>query len=286
MIKGTDLSAVQGVLPDSVWKALADEGLRFAFLRAVVGNESWVDGSAKENAARARAHGLLVAPYVFPYPLPHLDPVQQAEYFVRRLEGMGMAPGELPPMLDAEWPPREEWKVINEVKTLTYPWKRWGCSAPQLREWLLRCIERCEELTGIDWLLYMYRYWGDCIEVQMSPELCRRRLVLADYSLQGKWPTDDQLAALKPPPGFDRITFVQHDGNGGLKLPTGADADFDCFLGDEDDLRALAAPRGSQLEVLPDDPVIDSELARQRMRGAIVEEGIAEYRRSRLDAAP
>jgi GH25 family lysozyme M1 (1,4-beta-N-acetylmuramidase) len=279
MIKGCDLSAVQGVLPDGVWRQMADQGLRFAFLRAVVGNETWVDGSAAENARRARAFGLLVAPYVFLYPLPHLDAREQAEYFVRRLEGMGMRYDELPPMLDAEWPPREERRAD---RSLTYPWRRWGCSAEQIREHLLECIERCEELTGLVWPLYTYRYWLACIEAEKAPELARRPLVLADYKYSGRWPTDDELAGLKPPPPWTQIAFVQHDGNGGMKLPSGADADFDCFLGTDDELRALARPRGSLLEVLPA-AVIDVELARQQMRGAIVDDAIAAYRRTRID---
>jgi hypothetical protein len=192
---------------------------------------------------------------------------------------MGMAQDELPPMLDAEWPPREERRKDG---SLTYPWRRWGCTAEQIREHLLTCIERGEELTGLRWPLYTYRYWLACIEAEKMPELGRRPLVLADYKYAGRWPTDDELAALKPPPPWTQITFVQHDGNGGMKLPSGADADFECFLGTEDELRALAKPRGSLLEVLPA-PIIDVELARQQMRGAIRDDAIADYRRTRID---
>lgn len=285
MIRGCDLSAVQGVLSDAVWKALADQGIVFVFLRTVVGNETWVDGAAAENAKRARAHGIMVAPYVFAYPLPHIDPVKAAEYFVSKLQGMGMQPGELPPMLDLEWPPREEHKVIDGVKTLTYPWTKWGCSAPQIRGWAERCLDRCEELTGLEWLVYLFRYFGTCIEVEKSPALGRRGLVLADYTYSGRWPTDAELAKLKVPAPWDKILFVQHDGDGGLKLPTGMDADFDCFLGSPDELHALAAARGSELEVVTPEPIIDATAVRQRELGYMLDDMIEDYRRRRIDEA-
>jgi GH25 family lysozyme M1 (1,4-beta-N-acetylmuramidase) len=287
MLKGTDLSAIQGVLADAEWKTLADQGLRFAFLRAVVGNESWVDGSAAENAKRARAHGILAAPYVFPFPLPHLDATEQAEMFVRKLEGMGMAPDELPPMFDLEWPPREEWKVIGGIRTLTYPWKKWGCSASQIREWALECLDRCEHLTGMRWLVYSYRYFLQCIEAEKSPELADRPLVLADYTLMSKWPTQAQLDALKVPAPWASIAFCQHDGDGGMKLPSGKDADFDCFLGTEDDLRALTSQRLP--DVVPsipaavDDRYLMPDDVRHSTLGLITDDAITDYRRSRID---
>lgn len=278
MIRGCDLSAVQGVLPDAVWEQLVEGGVRFAFLRTVVGNETWVDNCAAENAKRAKAHGLLVGPYTFPYPLPHLNPREQAEYFVRRLEALGMLNCSLPPMCDAEWPAREEWKVIDGTKTLTYPWRdKWHCSDEQIREWLIEHLERCDELTDAEWMLYSFRYWiVDCVQAWRSPELTRRKLVLADYTLSGRWPSDEELARISPPKGWGSIAFVQHDGNGGLLLPNGGDADFQCFLGTEEELRALAKPTS------PDAPIIDLEGARLREMSGIVDAAIADYRRTRI----
>lgn len=240
-----------------------------------------MDGAAAENARRARAHGILVAPYVFLYPLPHLDPRAQAEYFVTKLQGMGMAPDELPPMIDVEWPPREQ---REKDGTLSYPWKRWGCSATQIREHAIVCVERCEELTGIVWPFYSFGYYLDCIEAEKEPRFANRPLVIANYKYSGRWPSDDELASLKPHAPWSRISFVQHDGDGGMRLPDGRDADFDCFLGTEDELRALASRRGSPLEVLSETGV-DVDLARSQMRGAIVDDAIADYRRTRIDEA-
>lgn len=283
MIKGTDISAVQGVLSDAIWQALSDQGIRFAIMRAVVGNETWTDGAAVENAKRAKAHGIVPSPYVFPYPLPHLDPIGQAEMFVRKLASLGTNFDELPPALDCEWPPREEWKVIDDVKTLTYPWQKWGCSPSQLRDWIMRCLTRCEELTGCTWLVYTYRYWLKCIEAEKIPELGMRPLWLADYTYAGRWPSDAELARLKPPAPWSHITIVQHDGNGGLKLPGGKDADFNCAL-DEAEFEALTSMRTAHATVA-DDPVIDLELARHRAMGAMIEDDIARYRRERIDEA-
>src|SRR3990172_9560053 len=200
LIRGTDLSAIQGDLTDKDWEALAKLDIKFAMLRLVVGNESWTDaGVAKRNAERAKAHGIQCGAYFFPYPLPHLDPKQQIERFLKVLEGVGVAIGEMPPAYDAEWPPREEWKVIDGVKTLTYPWKKWGCSASQLKDWHLAALNHGETLLGIQWLLYSYRYHLKCLEAEKAPELATRKLWLADYGLMGKWPSVAEVQKLKPP---------------------------------------------------------------------------------------
>jgi GH25 family lysozyme M1 (1,4-beta-N-acetylmuramidase) len=268
LLKGVDLSAVQGVLDGALWERLAELGIRFAMMRAVVGNETWSDGAATENAKRAAANGIIVGAYVFPYPLPHLDPVQQAEHFVKRLEGMGPDLSDLPPAFDAEWPPREEYqKQPDGTKKLVSPWEKWKCSPPQLRDWIARCLARCEELTACTWTVYSYRYWLKCIEAEKLPELANRPLWLADYSFSGRWPTSAELGRLKPPAPWSKITIVQHDGNGGMKLPDGRDADFNCLLGGEDLLASLTRSR-SEHEAL----------------GLVSDRTLGDYRRNRLES--
>jgi len=231
-MRGTDLSAVQGDVSDDDWRKLAELDVRFAFLRLVVGNEPWTDvGVAKRNAERARAHGILVAPYLFAYPLPHLLPDAQVEHLFALVEQLGELG--MPPALDLEWPPRE---TRRKDQTLEDTWKKWGCSPVQLREWGLRALERGVELTGSPWFVYSFRYWLQCIEAAKSPELGDYPLWLADYSFKGRWPERPEIERLTVPAPWQQITIVQHDGDGGLKLPSARDADFSVGLIDPADL--------------------------------------------------
>jgi GH25 family lysozyme M1 (1,4-beta-N-acetylmuramidase) len=292
VIKGTDLSAIQGVRPITEWSQMATMGIRFAIMRAVVGNESWSDTAALENVRRARAHGIVCGPYVFPYPLPHINPIDQAEHFVRRLEAMKVDLSELPIAFDAEWPPREEYKTINGVKQLMYPWKKWGCSAPQIRQWIMQCISRLERLIGRHVIVYSYRYWLKCIEAELIPELAERPLWLADYTYMGRWPSREECARVKAPAPWKQIAIMQHDGNGGLRLPSGGDADFNVMFGGEATLEKIVRDRlATPTDTLPDlkpaapEPFIDLAAAKHEQLGILTEEGIRAYRQSRIDIA-
>lgn len=283
MLKGCDLAfPIQGELDDAVWTALEEEGVRFAGMRLVVGNNPGVDTAAVlRHLPRARAHNVLPYPYWFPFPLPHLDPKEQVERFVREVEalgGLGLNVGDLPPAIDMEWPEREKREADGSISS---PWKKFGCSAPQIRDWLAAAIARGEELTGVKWLRYTYRYWLSCIEGEKLPELAAGPLWLADYAYQGKWVDDFALALLKPPAPWDKITIVQHDGNGGLKLPNGRDADFNMFLGDEVALLALAGEKGQ----ISEDLSALASVAHAEASGLISEDEIAEFRRTRIDEA-
>lgn len=283
-LRGVDVSTYQGVITDAIVEALAAEGCAFAYCRGAVGNEAKADDRFKANIDVFRRHGIAAGPYLFPYPLPHLDAVAQAEHQFRLIEGLGSNVGELAPMIDAEWPPREE----KETSTgrIVSVWSKWGCTPAQIRDWLEKYGERLDALSGCDCPLYTYRYWWDCIEGWLSGALCSRRLVLADYGMKGRVPTDDELAKLKPPRGFDRVTILQHDGDGGLRLPgagganTGNDVDWN-VMPDPDDLFALLgqprdpAPLPAELEDL-------AGVAHAGASGLIVDDMIAEYRRSRI----
>lgn len=286
VLKGTDMASIQGVRPESEWRKLQEIGVRFAILRSVVGNETWNDTAARGNAERARAQGIEAWPYIFLYPLPHLSPEKEADAFVRRLEGMRMLGG--PVSVDAEWPPREEWKKnADGTKTLTFPWRKWGCSAPQIRDWLARFLARFEGLTGRLAILYSYRYWLRSIEAHLLPELALRPLWLADYGLAGQWPTREQVARVRAEPPWDKIAIIQHDGDGGLRLPdSGIDADFNVLVGGEKELEALIGQRSASPSVPPPATQQGGFLSQDSVRlstmGLMVEDTIAAYRRERI----
>lgn len=285
-IRGVDVSTYQGVISDEIAASLVAEGCVFAYVRAAVGNEARPDDRLKANVDVFKRHGIAVGPYLFPYPLPKLDPVAQAEHHFRLAEGLGSNVGELAPAIDAEWPPRES---RAKDGTLVYDWRdKWGCTPAQLRDWLARYGARIDELSGCDCPLYTYRYWWDCIEGWNEPALTARRLWLADYGYKGAVPTDEQLAKIKPPRGFEKITILQHDGDGGLRLPTakgantGNDVDWNVMADPNDLFKLLGQPR----EPLPPPTEIAdlASIAHAGASGLIVDAEIAAYRRDRIDA--
>ncbi len=227
-LRGVDVSQYQGIITDGIAEALVAEGCAFAYCRGAIGNETGIDSRFLANVEVFRRNGIAAGAYLFPFPLPHLDPIAQAEQHVRLIEGLGSNVGDLAPMIDAEWPPRET-RLANG--TIEATWVKWKCTPAQIRGWLVRYGARLDELSGCDCPYYTYRYWDDCIEGWLSPEIRARRLVLADYTMQGRVPTDDELARVKVPRGWDRITILQHDGDGYLRMPAdGADVDWNVML--------------------------------------------------------
>lgn len=283
VVRGIDVSAVQGELLDKDWEAIAAAGIKFAWLRGVVGNE-YRDTQLLKNVERAKRAGVIPGAYVFPFPLPHLSPREQAEFFVRLLGKIGSSVGELPIAFDMEWPPPEE--RDKTTGRIVDTWAKWKCSPLQLREWSLACLERGEELTGHLWTIYTYRYWSKRVEVEKAPEFAKRPLWLADYAFVGKTPTPIEAHLHKSLAPWKKITVIQHDGNGGLRLPNGRDADFNVFLGDEIDLQSFCAGT-STVAPLPGPHAADlaAHDVRQSTLDIITEDMIAEYRRDREDTA-
>lgn len=286
---GVDISAVQGVLDPKVWAALKAKDIDFALHRFVVGNDAGIDSAAKENISRAEDAGIQSGKYLFAYPLPHIDPVKQVDEWFSKIEKSGSLAGEIPNAIDLEWPPREEWQVVNGVRTLVYPWKKWGCSAQQILEWGLAALERGLQLSGVPWFVYSFRYFLDCIDAANSAALGQFPLWLADYATQGHYTTADEMARVKIPApwnadGSAGLVIMQNDGDGGLLLPNGRDADFN--VANADLLNALIAMTGTPKE---EPAPIDTEAARLDMNGLIVDADIDRYRRERvndlLDAA-
>lgn len=309
-IRGTDVAfPIQGDLNEDVCKKMAEQGIRFAILRLMVGNETWSDQKAvKHHIARLKAHGILPTAYMFDYGLRHIDPKGAVDRFLLLLEGLGMNAGELPPAYDAEWPPPEAWikdpdptaidwpdgtrKIKNGAKVLEYTWAKWGVDGSYLRDRYCIAMEHAQKRTGLRFFFYSYRHFLDRIEAWRAPELGYNPLWLADGTFAGRWATRRELARLKVPAPWDKITIVQHDGNGGLRLPNGVDADFNMFMGDDDELAALAAGTGvagtpaSVAAALPEEEAtFDLTAAKQEGRSLLIEEEIARYRRDRVDIA-
>ncbi len=267
MILFTDVSAIQGVVD---WAAFAKTGGRGAQLRCTVGNDKGRDTQFANNVRRAREAGLAVGPYHFAYPLPHLSPREQAIRAFVDSEGLGMNKGDLPPLFDLEWPPRE-----NPGEALGTQWKKWKCFDSQIRDWGLQYVEDSLELTGIRPSIYTYPWFWDTIEGKKAPEYAKCRLHIAHYPAKfaNKVPVDgDRPMALAP---WTAATMWQFNGNGGMKFSNGVDADFNVFMGDEEAWHKLLGLEGAHVEDLPFDP----NVLRLENQTLVVEEDIRNRRR-------
>lgn len=224
MIKGFDASSVQGVLP------LAQLGpeYRFVILKAQQGNDGF-DPSFERNMLAAFAASIEAFAYCFAYPLPDSPgklnrcPLEQARLFVERVYKFPQMRGR-PIFLDLEWPELGDWK-------------KWGCTAASISAWCRDCAAEVFRLTGVRPILYSYPYWWAAVSAADVSWAAAYALWIAAY-ITG-WPADG--AGPKIPHPWASWLFWQFDGNGGLRLPNGVDADFCVFNGDEAALKALSS---------------------------------------------
>lgn len=157
MYKGLDISTIQH---GTNFVAVKNAGIDFVICRCSVGNNG-TDTDYSSNIEKAKAAGLLVAAYHFIFPLPHIDPVQQAQAHYKA--GMGELAA-----CDAEWP---------------YPgagWQKWGCSASQINDWTLQYLEEFSRLDGRSMVIYTYPDWAN--NVKFSQDYAKYPLWIASYT--------------------------------------------------------------------------------------------------------
>ena len=277
VVQGTDVSVLQGTVP---YAALKKIGHAFSFIRCKVGNNPGVDARFVENVRRARGEGLFPGPYFFPFPLPHLDPKVQAKAFLAAAlvdgEPVGSMRGDLPPAFDLEWPPPHEWG-------------KWKCTADQIVDWSLECLAEIRLAYGIAPVIYSYPYFLQSIaKARDFPALMTYQLWIAgggqyENGNAGTPRRDENGVWLDKPPlvaGWGgNWMFWQHDGNGGQKLPGGADSDFNVYRFDLADLERL-------VQVLDDGPapsfVPDMATIIAMRANVMAEDVIHEYRQERI----
>lgn len=223
MLKGIDVSSAQGKVQ---WDKLGPIGLRFCFIKSAE-KDYPVDTTFAANVAGARAAGLVVGTYMVPHPIPSLDPKEQAQRHCSLSGALGAKSGDLPPVADLEVPAPQDWA-------------KYGCSAGQIRAWLLAYLAEVEALWGVAPLVYSYPYWLQAIGVASEPEFARYGLWMADYSRFPKsWPTDGSSPVIPKP--WASWTFWQHAGGTAMNLPGGGPVDTSVFNGDATALQALCA---------------------------------------------
>lgn len=223
MIRGFDASSVQGVLP---YKQLVEQDIRFVILKAQQGNDGF-DPYFERNMKAGLDAGLVVFPYCFFYPLPatkaSLDPKFQAELFCEKVYRFDDMKG-VPIFIDEEWP---------EVQN----WKKWGCTAPQINASMKENAEEVHRISGVRPGLYTYLFWWQAVSAGADTSWAVDYELWMAWYAKG-WPGGGSKP--KVPKPWSSARFWQFDGNGGLVLPNGVDADFNVFDGTMEELRAFA----------------------------------------------
>lgn len=229
-LKGLDASSVQGSIP---FARLVEADIRFVILKAQQGNDGF-DPWFERNMNAALEHGIEPFAYCFFYPLPTRDkktgreistrdPRHQAKLFVDRIHRFEPMRGR-PIFIDEEWPETENWE-------------EWGCTAKSINEAMRINAAEVHELSGRSPVLYTYLWWWNSVTKGADTAWARDyELWMAWYT--NKWPGPDSKP--KVPLPWTHARFWQFDGNGGLLLPNGVDADFCVFDGSESDLKRFA----------------------------------------------
>jgi len=228
MLRGVDISAVQGTVSFADVKAM---GCRFVICKGGEGNRPGPDPRFKEHVAGSRAAGLIPGVYQFVYPLPPdgvnagRGPVEQAQHHFDITGGFGSHDGELPPLIDAEWPEPQDWA-------------KWGCNAAQIRGWLLAYLDEMTTLCGgRKPLVYTYPDWASHVGLASEPRFASYGLWLASYRKPATWPDDGTAFPAVAP--WTNTTFWQVSGRD-MRLPNGVPVDCDVFNGGEAELANLA----------------------------------------------
>lgn len=228
MILGIDVSAIQGAI---AWDRVAAAGVRFAYLKCTEGNEpARNDARFPLNVTGCKAAGIYVGAYHFAYPLAKgagNSPEDQARRAYVTADTLGSQPGELPPALDIEWPPPNQWA-------------KWGVTAQSIAAWAKAYLEEAERLWKRTPVLYTYPwFWSSVAETDVEG-FARFPLWMARYLNPNDWlPPADKSGAPKP---WTKSMLWQFAANKSpIRIPgISGEVDRNVFLGELDELRRFA----------------------------------------------
>lgn len=215
MIPLLDVGFPQGKIPLAHWRLLAAQGIQGVYIRCGDGNDA-PDTSFLSLAAGAEMAGLKVGAYHVGFPLPaspfHAgrEPELQA---LRHFRAASSVDQPLPPALDLEWPEPADWP-------------KWGVSAASVRLWTLDYLRELAHLTTRTPVIYLYPDFDAHLFAGASAE------ELAAFARYPLWLARYGVAAPGTVTPWTAPTLWQRS-DGGLRLPSGAPADEDAFLGDD-----------------------------------------------------
>lgn len=272
MIVGVDVFSGYGRID---WARVAASGVKFAFVKCSEGNEPMRNDSRfAENVAGCKAAGIYVGAYHFSYALTTKtvgdgrSPEEQARRAYGACGGLGMKPGELPPVIDAEWP---------EVGD----WGKWGVTAASLSGWHRAYCEEATRLWGRKPIIYTYPFWWRTVNASVDQTWARDYpLWIANYTHSGLWSPPDDAKPIIPNP-WDDWVFWQFSAKGSTLQVPGIQAcpvDRDVFRGDLDALRRLANIE-PEAPTLPDLPQVNTPIVHESVDA--VPDAVAEYQKRR-----
>jgi lysozyme len=228
-VLGIDVSHYQGNIP---WDAVAASGVRFAIIKASEGLIG-VDPMFEKNLAGAKAAGLLTGAYHF------VNPARPGEASAVHFWNVVKGRTDLPPFMDFE--------------------HSRGVGADDTVHQASRFAQKTDELWGRPCAVYTYpSYWkgiwdGKLHHVQRwrMSELAKRDLWIAHYTKSPNGPT-------VPNPFENGWKIWQWDGDGGQRLPNGADCDFNWFNGSYESLVQWCHDTGLAPDTQPSTPTSKS----------------------------
>lgn len=183
MLQGADTHAGYGRIDSNAFKS---GGGRFLYTKCTQGNEHFVDQQFDSTVATCRANGIPVGSYHYAYCLPdHPDhpgrsPEEEAERAFAGSRGLGSQPGDLPPMVDAEHPTTPD-------KAAAF-----GCTRPQISEWLRRHCIKSTDLWNRKPGIYTFPAWWKWLEAGADTSWASEYMLWwADYGYnEGGTPPD------------------------------------------------------------------------------------------------
>ncbi len=214
-ITGIDVSGHQTGIN---WTTVANAGAKFAYAKATEGN-GFVSPEFSQQYNGAKSAGLYAGAYDYGRP-DQRSGTSEADFF---LDHAGyVADGRtLPPMLDIEWP----WK---DNGTYVAPYPCYGISTGAMVTWIHDFVNRVKARTGQQTMIYTNtNWWNQCTGSNGS--FGDNPLFIANYSgSPGSLPA-----------GWSRWTLWQYADKGSLP------GDQDVFNGDLSQLAALAGGAGA-----------------------------------------
>jgi lysozyme len=171
------------------WTRARDEGaVRFAIAKCTQGNDG-KDPRFDQYVAGAKAAGVPVGAYHYGYALPYGDgfpagrsPEEQARRFFEACKGLGSQAGELPPVLDMEFPARWDRRKVDAAGNLIDQWARWRVDGEFIARWTLAFLQAAEDLFKRVPVLYTYPdFWARLGAHGKLPEFQRYPLWIASY---------------------------------------------------------------------------------------------------------
>jgi lysozyme len=229
------------------WARANAAGVRFAVLKCTQGNDG-KDPRFDQYAEGCRNAGIPAAPYLFAYPLPSVpgkesrSPENQARAFYGHAKGLGTQAGDLPPVIDLEWPPHFE-REASTSKILDR-WTQWAVTAEFICEWSLACLAEIERLFGRTPIIYTYPHWWQSLgEHGKDPAFAKYPLWIANYTHGKDWMPPDTAKPIVPAPWQD-WTIWQFSADGSpVRIPGVPACPLDRNVIREADLATLTGKR-------------------------------------------